>query len=184
MRVNWIAKKHQYKADGALMFIQKICRTLVASLSACLLAATVAGCGSGGGGGDQAAAETPSELPPEVPPTPSIPPTPVTGDYVEIQAVPGAIVAARVGEIVVLDDSKSYAKANEPLSYRWSFSYLPDDSQAVLQGETTATPTFVADVRGVYMVQLVVSAEGVSSERAITSVIVTDPTERPTDRTI
>jgi len=123
-----------------------------------MLAVFVSGCG--GGSGDQAGTSTS-----------------VAGSFIDIAAIPGSIVEAKVGHVVQLDDTKSYAKSQEPLSYNWSFSYKPYGSHAVLQNATSATPSFVADVAGVYMLQLVVSAEGVSSQRAVTSVMVTEPGE-------
>ena len=125
--------------------------------------------GCSGGGGDSAAGGT---LPP-----------PLAENFVDIAAVPGPIVAVRVGQVVQLNDTNSYAQASNadvPMTYAWSFSYKPYGSQAVLQDATSSQPSFVADVAGVYMVALVVSAEGVDSERAVTSVIVTVPPERVT----
>ena len=145
------------------MVAQKIYRILAVYLYACLLAVIVSGC-SGGGSGDQAGTSTV-----------------VAGSYVEIAAIPGPIIAARVGDVVVLDDTKSYAKSRGSLSYNWSFSYKPAGSHATLQGAATATPSFVADVSGVYMLQLVVSADGVTSQRAVTSVIVNND-NKPTGR--
>ncbi len=136
-------------------------RTLIACLFACLLVVFVSGCG--GGSGDPAANQTTSASTAE--------------NYIEIAAIPGPIVAVRVGEVVVLDDSRSFALSTEALSYHWSFSYKPNGSNAKLQDATSATPSFIADVRGSYMVQLVVSAEGVSSQRAITSIVATIPPE-------
>ena len=139
-------------------------RTLVAYLFACMIAIFVAGCG-GGGSEEQAVATDP-----------------FTENFVDIAAVSGPIVAVRVGEMAVLDDSRSFADSAQALNYSWSFSFKPDGSNAILQGASTASPSFIADVRGVYMVQLVVSAEGVSSQRAITTVVVTNPGERLTGR--
>ena len=142
-------------------------RPLFAGLFACLVAVLATACS--GGGGDQGANEA---LPP-----------PLANNFVDIQAVPGPIVAVRVGELVQLDDTNSYAQSENrdvAMSYAWSFSHKPAGSQAQLQNTTSSSPNFVPDVAGVYMVQLVVSAEGVTSERAVTSVIVTVPPERMT----
>jgi len=151
----------QSSCGYSLTVTQKMYRSLIVYLFTCMLVVFVAGCG--GGSGDGAVATTS---------------TPTAEHFVEIEAIPGPIVAARVGEVVVLDDRKSYAVSNEPLSYNWSFSFKPAGSNAELQDATSSTPSFVADVRGVYSVQLVVSAEGVSSQRAVTSVVVTSPPER------
>ena len=138
------------------MVAQKIYRILIVCLYVCMLVVFESGC-SGGGSGDQTGTGTS---------------TAVAGNFVDIAAIPGPITAAKVGEVVMLDDRKSYSNSTEALSYNWSFSYKPAGSNATLQGATSATPSFVADVSGVYMLQLVVSAQGVSSQRAVTSVIV------------
>ena len=144
---------------------QNTYRTLVAYLFACMIVTFVAGCG---GGSEEQAVTTQS--------------SPFTENFIDIAAVSGPIVAVRVGEMAVLDDSRSFADSAQALNYNWSFSFKPDGSNAVLQGATTASPSFIADVSGVYMVQLVVSAEGISSQRAITTVVVTNQGERLTGR--
>ena len=141
--------------------------TLVAYLFACMFVIFIAGCG-GGGSGDPAGTTTPTD--------------PFTENFIEIEAISGPIVAVRVGQVATLNDSRSFADSTQALSYSWSFSHKPAGSTTVLQGATTASPSFIADVRGVYMVQLVVSAEGVTSQRAITTVVVTNPGERLTGR--
>jgi hypothetical protein len=135
-------------------------RTLIGCLLTFVLVVFVAGCGSSGG---DAAAEAP---------------TGVTG--INIIAGAGPIVAVQVGQTAVLDGSNSTTTSTQPLSYSWSFSSKPDASTAVLQGSSSENPSFIADAWGVYMVELVVSAEGVSSTRAITMVVATNPGERPT----
>lgn len=140
-------------------------RTLMASIFACVLVGFLAGCS--GGSGDQGVTD----------PTTS---SPRAENFVEIAAIPGPIVAARVGDTVLLEDDVSFARSSEALSYNWSFSHKPAGSHAVLQNANSATPSFVADVRGVYMLQVVVSAEGNTSQRAISTVVVTHPSERPT----
>jgi hypothetical protein len=93
---------------------------------------------------------------------------------VKLTARTGGIVAVRVDETAILDGTKSNNPSEtEPLSYNWSFSSKPDASNAQLQNATTANPGFVADARGTYMVQLVVSAGGGSSQRAIQLVVAT-----------
>jgi len=125
-----------------------------------MFAVLVAGCGSGSG--DQTATETVN---------------PLAANYSELTAIPGPMVAVRVGGVAALDGSDSAITSTKPLSYSWSFSYKPDASTAVLQGATTATPSFTADVRGVYMVQLLVSADGETSQRAIAIVVATNENE-------
>ena len=97
-----------------------------------------------------------------------------------VVAIAGPIVAIRVNQTANLDGSKSSTSSLASLSYNWSFSHKPDLSETILQGATTANPFFDADVKGVYMVQLIVSANGVSSQRAIQTVVVTAPPGRLT----
>jgi hypothetical protein len=79
-----------------------------------------------------------------------------------------------VGETVILNGSDSDASTTRALTYAWSFTSIPDASNTQLQNATTATPSFFADARGPYMVQLVVGAEGAFSQRAIAFVEVSD----------
>ena len=109
-------------------------------------------------------------------------PAPAPSNTAPVVAKAGPIIGVRVGEAPVLDGSKSFTAYAAPLSYEWSFSHKPDNSDATLHGATSVNPSFVADVKGVYMVQLVVRANGVSSKRAIETVIVTKAPERLTGR--
>lgn len=145
------------------MVTKKTCRSLIAYSFACIFAAFIAGCSSGSE--DQTIAPITSSL---------------AANYNELTAIPGPMAAVRVGEVATLDGSTSSITSTEALSYSWSFSYKPTASSAVLQGATTATPSFTADVRGVYMLELVVSAEGVSSQRTITTIVATIDPERLT----
>ena len=72
-----------------------------------------------------------------------------------------------------LDGSKSTSSGGA-LSYAWSFVSKPTGSTAVLANATTANPTFVPDKAGPYAVQLVVSANGASSPRAVALVVALD----------
>ena len=90
-----------------------------------------------------------------------------------VAAVAGPIIAIRVGETAILDGSKSFTSLPASLNLSWSFVHKPDDSKTTLIGETTTNPSFTADVKGVYTVDLVASANGVSSQRAVQIVIVT-----------
>ncbi len=146
------------------MVTHKMHRTLIGYLFTCMLVVFVAGCG--GGSGDEAVTGTRTSATAE--------------NYIEIAAIPGPIITVTVGEVVLLEDSASFAISTEPLGYEWSFSHKPDGSNAKLQDATSAAPSFVADVSGVYMVQLVVSAEGVTSQRAISTIVVTNLNESPT----
>ena len=67
-----------------------------------------------------------------------------------------AQVIVQVGTTVHLDGSHSYDPDGDPITYGWSFTSIPPGSSATLTGATTATPSFVADVDGTYVAQLVV----------------------------
>jgi hypothetical protein len=73
-----------------------------------------------------------------------------------------------------LDGSKSTSTGGEALTYAWSFVSRPAGSNATLSGAATVNPTFVPDKAGPYAVQLVVSANGETSPRAVALVMVLD----------
>ncbi len=144
--------------------IQRRPRTLAGCRFTILLAVLVVGCGGGPGDADFPEAETID-----------------TSRVVEIVARTGPIVAVRVGRTATLSDHNSYTSSTHPLRFHWSFLSKPDASNAKLQNATTANPEFVADASGTYRVQLVVSAGGLYSRRAIQLVVATVSPERPTD---
>jgi hypothetical protein len=61
------------------------------------------------------------------------------------------------GSLVHLDGTGSHDPEGAALSYQWSLTAVPAGSGAALSDPLSATPTFTADVRGVYTVQLIVS---------------------------
>jgi hypothetical protein len=92
----------------------------------------------------------------------------VTDEVVHADA--GNIVAVRVNESATLNGCASSTTLTAPLTYSWAFSSMPEGSTAQLQGATSVSPSFIADVPGTYAVQLVVSADGINSRRAIAAV--------------
>ncbi len=75
-----------------------------------------------------------------------------------------------IGNTVFLDGSTSFAaKGLTIASYSWSLS-VPSGSHATLTGATTATPTFVADIGGTYVAQLIVKDPFLSSSPATVSI--------------
>ena len=65
--------------------------------------------------------------------------------------------AGFVGETVALDGSLSSDFDGNPLTFTWSLSSVPGGSTATLSDPTAATPTFVVDVEGSYLAQLIVN---------------------------
>ena len=68
-----------------------------------------------------------------------------------------------VGTLVHLNGTGSTDVDGDPLTYRWSFQSIPAGSSATLTGATTATPSFIVDKPGSYMVQLIVNDGKVDS---------------------
>lgn len=61
------------------------------------------------------------------------------------------------GDTVTLDGSGSTDQEGAALTYSWTFAQKPDGSSAALLDPTSATPEFVADVAGEYVLTLEVS---------------------------
>ena len=72
-------------------------------------------------------------------------------------SVPGPNQAVALGATVHLDGSQSYDPKGAAISYLWTLSKLPTGSKAVLSSRSAYNPTFVADVKGTYTLQLIVS---------------------------
>jgi hypothetical protein len=67
------------------------------------------------------------------------------------------------GTTVRLDGSKSTEVDGNALTYQWSFVSVPTGSTATLSNPTAINPTFVADKKGNYVVQLIVNDGSVDS---------------------
>lgn len=75
------------------------------------------------------------------------------------------------GSLVSLDGSgSSDANVGDILTYQWSITTAPTDSQATLSEETLENPVFTADGDGRYVIQLVVN-DGTNSSSADTTII-------------
>ncbi len=74
-----------------------------------------------------------------------------------------------VNYTVPLDGSSSSDADGDPLTFKWSFTSVPNGSSAALSSSTAVDPTFVADTPGTYIVQLIVNdGEADSQPDAIT----------------
>ena len=72
-------------------------------------------------------------------------------------AVAGVNQGVAVGVMVFLDGSASWDADNDPLTYSWALTSRPASSTATLQGAVTRTPSFLADMPGTYVAQLIVN---------------------------
>ncbi|HET7697241.1 MAG TPA: PKD domain-containing protein [Vicinamibacterales bacterium] len=73
-------------------------------------------------------------------------------------AGPAQTVAA--GSTVTLDATRSSDVNGDPLSYRWTFVTTPAGSAAAISGDSLPRASFIADVPGVYVAQVLVSDGG------------------------
>ena len=64
---------------------------------------------------------------------------------------------ANVNASVSLDGTGSFDDDGDPLSYSWSFTSRPNGSNATIANPVQPTTSFVADLAGLYVVQLVVN---------------------------
>jgi RHS repeat-associated protein len=79
-------------------------------------------------------------------------------------ANPGPNQNVNVSATVQLDGSGSTDSINKPLSYQWAILNQPTGGSAVLSNAALAKPTFVANVPGIYVAQLIVNDGYLSSQ--------------------
>jgi hypothetical protein len=75
----------------------------------------------------------------------------------------GADQTVAVRATVRLDGSGSRDPNGDPLTFQWVLTSVPQGSNAVLSDATAVNPTFVADLPGVYLVQLIVNDGSLNS---------------------
>lgn len=73
----------------------------------------------------------------------------------EAQAGPEQFVT--IGALVTLDGSGSSDPDGDMLNYMWTISSVPSNSGATLSNANTVSPTFIADLEGVYVINLIVN---------------------------
>ena len=86
----------------------------------------------------------------------------------------GASRTVPIGTTVTLNGSGSTDADGAPMTFAWSFVSIPAGSAAVLNNPTSVDPTFTVDKLGNYVVQLIVSAEGLSSAPSQVTISTTD----------
>ena len=79
-------------------------------------------------------------------------------------AYAGAHQNVTEGDTVTLDGSGSSDADGDLITYAWSFVSKPEGSNAVLTGSDTVSPIFTADIKGTYVIGLVVNDGSVDSE--------------------
>lgn len=79
----------------------------------------------------------------------------------------GRNLSVKIGDSVQLDGSASSDADRDALAYRWSFMRRPSGSNASLSGAETVAPAFVADLPGLYVVQLI-ATDGQSRSTPVT----------------
>lgn len=80
-------------------------------------------------------------------------------------AGPNQVVAA--GFVATLDGGKSSDADNDPLAYSWSVTSAPAGSAVILSAAASKTPTFLPDLQGEYVFQLIVN-DGFTSSVPVT----------------
>ena len=76
----------------------------------------------------------------------------------------------RISEMVRLNAKVSTDEDNDPLTYRWALISKPENSKAKLSDSYAVTPTFIGDVKGKYILQLIVNDKKIDSEPFILNV--------------
>jgi len=69
----------------------------------------------------------------------------------------GQAQTVSVGDSVLLDGAGSFDPDGDVITYLWTFFDVPVGASVALDDPTSANPSFIADVAGVYSVSLVVS---------------------------
>lgn len=75
-----------------------------------------------------------------------------------------------VGTTVTLNGTGSYDPNGDSLRYAWAFVSKPSGSSATLSGASTATPSFITDVSGSYVIALAVGDGTLASQISTTTI--------------
>lgn len=83
------------------------------------------------------------------------------------------------GQTVQLTGSGSSDVDGNPLTYFWSFTAVPTGSTSTLSSESIVTPTFISDLPGTYVAQLIVNDNDLDSDPDTVTITVTTPDTTP-----
>ena len=83
----------------------------------------------------------------------------------------GPIQNVSIDTLITLDGSASSDPNKDLITYKWEFTSKPAGSGASLVSDTSAKPTFKADIAGTYVIKLVVSDGKLSSAAATATVV-------------
>jgi hypothetical protein len=75
-----------------------------------------------------------------------------------------------IGTTVTLNGTGSYDPNGDSLRYAWAFVSRPTGSSATLSGASTATPSFITDVAGSYVIAIAVSDGSLVSPISTTTI--------------
>ncbi len=100
-----------------------------------------------------------------------------TNDVAPI-ANPGLNQTVTAVATVQLDGTGSTDSDSQPLTYKWAILSQPSGGTATLSSATAAKPTFVANVAGTYVVQLIVN-DGFLNSQPATVTITANPANQP-----
>lgn len=93
-------------------------------------------------------------------------PSTVTISFEELKPVANAqqSMSIPVGTVAMLDGSGSYDANRDPLTYKWTFVSLPANSQSVISSPTASLASFIPDLPGTYIAQLIVNDGIINSD--------------------
>jgi subtilisin family serine protease len=86
-------------------------------------------------------------------------------------------------ETITLNGSDSSDKNGDSLTYKWEFVSKPTGSTSSLSNSNTTSPTFVADVAGEYVLQLIVNDGKVNSDPSNVTITVSGSSDGGADVT-
>jgi hypothetical protein len=87
----------------------------------------------------------------------------------------GSGQSVSVGATVTLSGVSAAGACQGPLTYSWSLNTRPSGSTATLSGASTVSPSFTADVAGIYVAQLIVNNGLTNSNPATVTITASAP---------